>query len=450
MDELGQSLAFSTIYSNTTRSISSECFRFLGGYCKSSFPGKAKLLSISHKIALIFSKFPLSASVVEGPAVQANGCKGHLSYFNLFKRYVSTFCTSSGTPLPLDKLPTCSRTQEIEKIISNIRPIESNYTLIRSIEEQRKSHEEAKRFVIRNIAKIGGNVSYITPPKIAIPNCSSIELHPLNPNVFTWENTNGVKEDIINDGASTENTLVIYGVASQYNGCEAPSKYTVKPGHAVDVYMDDHTQGPQAQLAFDPLQVELINCGGNLKFNGLCKVLDEKTKDTVQSGYFTPNPENIDLIIDQLRHKGQHMEFPCIGNIPTGGSKMVYQILASAPAFGVYCNDLEDIDNEKKVEVQYLCAFLSYTAQFQQVLRYAQNIHEKQINFKPTVPGLGVFGNDPIVIAKAFYAAAKTFEGQLEARKVNVRLQIWKGNEIHTSAKAMAQTLNLTKYRQQI
>lgn len=300
-----------------------------------------------------------------------------------------------------------------------------DYTKDTSIEDQRKAHESAKTFLSKNLEKLGADVKFISPPPTKVPTLSSIKIdQPLNPKVFSWQATNGVMEDIQKDGQSNTGKK-FYGVASQFNGCEAPGKGTVKPGNAVKVYHGDPTQGPKAQLAFDPVQVEIINCGGNLGYNGLCHVLDKQTKDAVITGYLTPISRNVDRVIDQLRNNGHKIEYPSIANIPINGNHPVYQILIAAPAFGAYKID-PLLDLNKQHEVEFLCALHGFRAQFQEAIN-ASHETEPPVILKPVAVGLGAFGNDPDVIAKAFYAAAKEFEAKLAEKNVQVQFQVFEG-----------------------
>jgi hypothetical protein len=302
--------------------------------------------------------------------------------------------------------------------------IPENYTSATPMEEQRKAHERAKIFLSKNLQGLGAHVAFISPPEKAAPELSSIEIgDPLNPAVFSWQATLGVQDDITRDGLLNDKIIRKYSAASQFNGCEAPDNVPVRPGNGVKAYKGDPTQGPQAQLAFPPDQVEIINCGGNIGFNGLCNVLEETTKDTVRGGYLTPVSRNIDSVIDQLRNFGHKIEYLSVSNRPIGGIAPVGLILVAAPAFGMYNADLS-LDPNKKREVQFLCALHGFRAQFCDAL---QSAGDKQVILNVVAVGLGAFGNNKEVVAKAFYTAAKEFEGQLAEKKVQVRFQVFDG-----------------------
>lgn len=147
---------------------------------------------------------------------------------------------------------------DVEAKMKATPPIDKNFTKNKTILEQREAHVAAKTYLKENLEKIGASVSFVSSKPI---NKSKVELNyqnvkinkkDLDSKVFSWKVTNGVKEDIQRDGKREDNSVVIYAVASQYNGCEEKKKATFKPGEAVEHYKSDRTQGPQAQLAFDP------------------------------------------------------------------------------------------------------------------------------------------------------------------------------------------------------
>lgn len=344
----------------------------------------------------------------------------------------------STTPLQIDET---FENLYLTKNWASIPAISEDYTIMTSIEEQRKAHEKAKLFLSKNLQGLGAHVAFISPPEKIAPELSTIKIaDPLNPAVFSWQLTNGVKQDIERDGLLTDNVIRKYSAASQFNACEAPDRYTVLPGEAVKTYSSDKTQGPQAQLAFGNDQVELINCGGNIGYNGLCNVLDEKTKDAVRHGYLTPVRYNIDLVIDQLRNFGHKIEYLSVANRPSGGTAFVHETLVAAPAFGYYSKD-PSLDRKKQEEVEFLCALHGFRAQFYDALQSASS--GKQVILNPVGVGLGVFDNNEVVVAKAFYTAAKEFEAQMADKNVQVRLQVYQGKG---AALQMANKLKLKQF----
>ena len=317
-------------------------------------------------------------------------------------------------------------------IIRNTRPIVPGYAEKATIDSQRNAHAQSKAFLKKYLPLTGASVQFVGSPGGDCPSHRDVRLkNDLDPKVFSWEPTTGVQDDIQRDGKRTEDNLVIYGVASQFNGSESPKRETVSPGKAVEVYKTDHTQGPQAQLQFSAEQVELLNCGANLGYNGLSPVLSNNTKSAVKHGYLCPktSSEANDLIV-QLRGHGNRIEYPCIGNKPTNsvgeaGSKQVLQILTAAPAFGMYDISNHSVSNEQKHEIQFLCALHSYRAQFHHAISLAKQGFS--VVLKPTAVGLGAFGNETNIVAKAYYTAAKEYQHDLKNQNVEVCMQVFRG-----------------------
>jgi hypothetical protein len=326
------------------------------------------------------------------------------------------------------------------EIPTTITAIDKAFTS-RPIEEQKKAHNIAKAYLEKRLSIIGAEVTFVSPIQKAPQLVDSIKIqNDLDKSVFSWQNTTGVQHDIQKD--STNSSLVVlYGVASQFNSCEAPDRFTPDPGRAFAIYCNDLTQGPLAQLQFPLEQVELINDAANIGFNGLCQVLDDATKENIQHGYFSPSNAFSQIIIQQLVENGHKIEFPCIGNVPTkpSATEKVYEMLVAAPAFGMY--QIDSLQKKDQNEIEYLCALQGYRAQFQQIIQLAENNPQKKAVFKPTAPGLGVFGNKAENVAKAFYVAAKENESQLREKNISVQLQVFRGTG---PAREMANRLYLT------
>jgi hypothetical protein len=315
----------------------------------------------------------------------------------------------------------------IKKAISQVAPIHQDFTSIHSIESQQTAHEVAKEFLTTHLPLTGAELEIISSPCLPTPSYKDVQIEPdLNPKIFCWEKTSGVEDDIQRDGKRRKKCRVIYAAASQFNGCEATQVMTIKPGEACTAYAGDKTQGPTAQLQFSKDQVELINCAGNLGFNGLCNILDESTKNSVQHGYFRPTKLHYESVKEQLSAGG--VEYICIGNKPidSKGQKNndVHLILVSAHAYGATWGD-EYINGEEANEIQFLCALNAYRAQFKQCVHMA-NKNKLPLIFKPAAIGMGAWGNDPQVIAQAFYQAAKECENILVDANVQVIFQVWR------------------------
>ena len=364
-----------------------------------------------------------------------------------------------------------------------IPPIANDFTQVTPIQEQRQAHARAKAYLCEQLPRLGATVSFFRSTTAECPEYSSvsIEKNKLNPHIFKWELTHGVQHDIVRDGSKgrkeqrkrsnsgeeekekeeeeEEESIVLYGVASQFNGCESPGRYTVSPGEACEVYAHDHTQGPTAQMQFSPLQVEVINAAGNIGFNGLVHCLDEARRSAVQHGYFTPKQEDAPWIIEQLRSaNGQAIEYCCVANRPVHPEqgcmlpRPVHLILVAAPAFGGYQHRSSAVTATQQKELEFLCAFRAFDAQFEACLSFLHASRPPQstqaptqaptIAVKPTGIGLGVFGNHSLTVAKAFYAAALIFQSKLrEDDAVSVRWQVFRGRG---PAREVAEHLHLS------
>ncbi len=342
------------------------------------------------------------------------------------------------------ELPVIISAKDIVDAIKGVNPIAKEFTTMHSIESQRISHQEAKAYLKKYLTAIDADVAFISPPPLKNPmSVKKIQISPLSKEVFFWENTHGVAGDIQKDGKRIEDTIIMYGVASQFNGCEACGPYTIPPGNAVHRYKGDLTQGPQAQLQFHPHQVELINCAGNKGFNGLINMLDEETKSSVMHGYFMPNEKDADAVIQALSTTTE-VEYICVANRPYDErfkkmeDQQVHMTLLSAPAFGY--GGLRN--GAKRNQIEFLCALQGFRAQFQHCIHLAKS-ERKPVIFKAAGMGLGVYGNDELNVAKGFYAAAKEFESQLKENDVTVRFQVFRNTG---RAKHMANILGLPQY----
>ena len=359
---------------------------------------------------------------------------------------------------------------EIERAIFETPNIAKDFTSALPHKKQQELHDSAFLFLSEHLPTIGTKFTTFQPPYLP-GNMNTTEVGSLNSDVFTWEESKGVQGDIQRDGKydglgdgdgdglgyvegepePEGETIFVYGAASQFNGAEAMTDETLKVNTAVENYKKDRTQGPQAQLQFSKQQVELINCGANIGYNALSNVLDESTKDAVKHGYLMPNDSQIEAVISQIRTRGQSIEYIAVKskpvdysvNPPRIKSKKVHMLLVSAPAFGRYAS--KPYPSKKQMEqLQYACAFCSYIAQFQYLALYAED--GKKVVFKPCATGLGVFENNPIVVAKAFYDAAKMYEENFEKWGVEVRFQVFRGKN-GGPAYTLVQHLKLRQYR---
>lgn len=217
------------------------------------------------------------------------------------------------TPTSLNEIkPTTEKTSQLFLLdkITHMEAIDPNFTVNKSIKEQRNAHNIAKKYLQEEARKINAEVLFVSPlDHHSTPKIDEVEIkQDLDISVFTWKNTKGVQGDIQQDG-KLPGHVALYGVASQFNSCEATHRFTPKPGTAVNTYKGDPTQGPGAQLQFSDQQVEIINNAANLGFNGLCQVLDDSTKMTIKHDYLTPETQDsAAMVIRQLHQNGNKIE----------------------------------------------------------------------------------------------------------------------------------------------
>lgn len=317
--------------------------------------------------------------------------------------------------------------QDVKQIIKNTPPIASDFTTKTSRCDQIKAHETAKQFLEDNLPKTGATVQFISHCKQTAPKLLStvhIDTAQLDKNVFQVGYTIGATADICKDGKRTEDNVIVYGVASQFNWGESATKTTISPGQAVEKYKFDPTQGPACQLAFPEDQVELINCAANIGSNGLCYALVSPNHTQVAHGYFTPDETHADKVIVDLQENGAIIEYPCIANKPLQGSKVVHQILVAGPAFGEY-ETFSTVKGEKRNEIEFLCALHGFRAQFELCVDLAKE-NKQPVILKAAAVGVSAYGNNPVNVAKAFYQAATEYQDALKGRRVTVQFQIFK------------------------
>lgn len=398
-------------------------------------------------IIMIFAKLIYRGTIHLELENKKNSTDTSTSKSSSEKKESSSSVSFEALPEPLI-IPGLGRDISCDEFLFYTRHIQIHpeFTTIHTLEEQIEAHDRAKAFLQDSMKKLGGSVDFVvSQPRMNIPDRDSFaDITDLDKDLFFMELTAGVGRDIQND-AKKKGRVVLYGVASQFNGGEAPSRRTVSLDRTIITYRNDGTQGPQAQLQFPDGQILIINLGAHLGYNGLCRVLDEDTKNTIQHGYFTPTQDQRDLIIALLKDNGHLIEYPCYGNIPKGdgNSEKVYEMLAAAPAFGRYNQDLEP---EEQEEIQYLCAVHSFRAQFHEAIKLAKENPDKQLIFKPTGVGLGVFGNDEQVVAKAFYVAAKEYEKRLKKNNVQVRFQVYYSDWERSKAGKLVKALELSEF----
>ncbi len=324
----------------------------------------------------------------------------------------------------------------VQKATAETKEMENNYNAT-PYDAQLEAHRNAQNFLKEDLGKVGGDYQVVTPTlrevhTIKFWTDDEIEnethiVNTLNQNVFSMEITRGVARTI---KEASEKTDVVTAVvaASQLNGAESQLRTLVSPGIVRFAYEADGTQGPAAQLTNSDEILELINLGAHRGVNYAIHILSEETKTAVQGGYLTPtSKEQAARLTEELKVKGARIRVPYVGAVPeNAGTNKVYQVFVSAAAFGRY--DLGGQTEEQKREIQYLVALHSYRAQFEAALKLNRDTG-KPVELKAVGMGLGMFGNEPHIIAQAFYDAAIEYERALENAKVKVKFQVFQRND---------------------
>ena len=314
---------------------------------------------------------------------------------------------------------------------------------------QQKIHSNAKKYLGHQLSSIGAFSTIINPVNIlkSKKNNESKISSSLDNNIFSYSLSFGVQDDIQND-ATDNNNVYLYGVASQFNGCEAADRFTPKSNKAWDLYKTDFTQGPGAQLQFGKKQVEIINEGANLGFNGLINLLTEETYSSVKHGYFTPeNQKQADLLLRELKvtENLNKIEYQLIGNTPikaTGKygpgknaipkntdkekhNNKLFILLTAAPALGGYIIN-PDISIGTTDQICYYIALANYRALFNAALKIREKFEpKKSIIIKPTGVGLGVFGNPWEQVAKAYIQVCGEYQIKFQEKNIKVYFQVF-------------------------
>lgn len=323
---------------------------------------------------------------------------------------------------------------------------------------QIQAHQDAKKYMKEEIGELDVMASYkiIQPP---IPSESELPTK-LNSDIFWYEVNTGVQNAIQNSAKksleSDSETIELYGVASQFNGCEATNKFTPPPGMAWSLYCEDFTQGPGAQLQFGHKQVEIINKGANLGFNGLINLLTPDTYSSVKHGYFSPEDitkvETWKSILKDNANLNK-IEYQLIGNIPFIGTGMdakrnpiptiedeeignkgrnpVYMLLTAAPALGMTYNmnlmqqpDYTSYQGSLN-EICFSIGLANYRALFAAAIKLSLSHPNKQIIVKTTAVGLGVFENPFRPVAEAYKQACLEFQEYFGKKNITVPFQLF-------------------------
>lgn len=297
--------------------------------------------------------------------------------------------------------------------------------IIRNINTQRRKHHIAKNWMLENSRCL--SISFYSPPKIS----NNIDLtkwnshynmkgNSLDNSIFSYNITYDVGKNIIQDSHYPKQTT-IYGIMSQYNGCDSGDKFVPQTSSmCYDIYLCSQNHGADAQLVFPIPQIELLRRSAELGLNSLCNILDNSTCSDVSFGILTPTKHNVEKFIEQIKRDNHRIEYPAItNNVYDGGETPITLLFGSAPAYGSYENGI--ISPIAKKEISFLLALCTYRAQF----TYIININKPNIVFKPCILGIGSFSNDIQMITKAYYIACKGFERELKLKNIIVELQIY-------------------------
>lgn len=325
---------------------------------------------------------------------------------------------------------------------SNLIP--STFAITTPYPQQVARHEAAKDFLSKVIPGLGGTVSFVsagTPRPYVDHATINIDPTQLDDDLFRfeWTGDDGVQANIIEAGQINDGKIRIYVAASQFNAAEASSTYTHRKETCIQGYLGDRTQGPQAQLAYSADQIRAIAVGANFPYNGLCRVLDGETIKTAADGYFRPTASTAEKLVNQLKEKGHLMEFPLIGNNPrtkmarkisdfnddSRGSQRVYMMLTAAPAIGYM---REAIPQAASQEIQFLAALNRFRAEFKAAIDLAKST-KQPVELKMAEVGCGVFGNEDLIVAKAFYQSALECKKELRENHITVQLQSYGTNQ---------------------
>lgn len=303
--------------------------------------------------------------------------------------------------------------------LGDIKPIDRKFNLAKKV-DQLVAHQKAKDYLTLALRQVGASVQFINPDIQPIK-LKDFKFSPLNPKVFEWEYVKEVEFNIRQEAIREDDSIVLYVAASQFNGGQAQNRETIPPNQAAASFAAHPTQGTMAQSAFGDEQVEIVNNGANVGFNGLANVISNL--DAVSHGHFTPRVANANQIIADLTENINKMEFMCIENVPVdSGDKPVHLVLSASPAFGSFAS--EGLKAGQQNEIVFLCALANYSAQFAHVVHLAK-VFDVPVLFKPIGGGLGAFGNDSETVAKAFMVVALQHQDDFERLNVKVRLQVW-------------------------
>ncbi len=292
---------------------------------------------------------------------------------------------------------------------------------------------------------------------------------PLDPTIFSYRKSKEAKDELLKAGnRNNENSLEVFGNASQANYGESSTRTVIHAGKVLEAFDSDRTLGPDIQKCQGKVGAEVVNAAALLRGNALVHVLDEDTMSAYVGGYLSPRNDNqAEKLIQQLEDKGNLIELLYVqfkprldpspaeirdnnGIVPKikTGKKEIAFITAFALADGIYgiTEDGKKVSVELIRKLSFLIAYHNFVGQFNQIAKLAKENPEKQVIFKPYGIGLSAFKNDPNMVAAGFAAAGKLFEIEFKTLgNVKVEFQVYDGVKVKNTSEELRSDLNLVK-----
>jgi hypothetical protein len=304
---------------------------------------------------------------------------------------------------------------------------------LKSIEQCKLHHALAKATLNLCVTLVDSSVATTSPSPLAQltpPNDFEIQHRVFDPSLVNYEHADSLGTNITWD-MQIKDTMFFYTMGRRFDGSvvhnSLDSRYT--------------------KTLLSSKETRAVECAANLGLNGLAHVLDDKTREAVSSGFFIPNAEIVADVILQLKQQGHLTQYPVI-LIPSQHTvNSVGIILVATPMFGDFGPENDALTKEDREQIQFICAFNAFTAQFEMCLRAAKE-HKKQIVLKLAALGMGRLGHEPSVVAKALYAALTLHQKALNENRVQVRVQVLLTNgAADVNDRQIVDLLDLPRYK---